>query len=508
MWVLTLEEVAAAMGGRILGRAAVPTVSGVCTDSRQLTPGSLFFALTGERFDGHAYVDDVLARGAAAAVVKDWSQVDRAHHESGRLIKVADPVEALNRLAGWYRRQIAATVVGVVGSNGKTSTKDMIAAVLGAKKRGRAATASFNNSIGVPLTLLSVEPADEFVVLEIGTNHPGEVAALGRMARPDMAVITSIGEEHLEFFGSVESVAEEEYSLLGTMSRRGFAAISQQAAGYAPLGAREQYTTLVYGTGAEADLRATDVATEGNEKGFSFQRFKVNGRFEYRLPVLGSHNVVNALGAIAIGTRLRLSHEEMAAALLGVRLPPMRMQRSTVGGITIINDAYNANPSSMRAAFEVMNHLPDAGRKVFILGDMRELGTRAVACHQAVGREAGRSTADVIIAAGAYARVLADGAISTAGAAKRVYAFPTVEAAAEKIGTLVELGDIVLLKASRAVRLERLVDLLALDITRRCPGPAGAPVDVAQPPPAVSEAPAAGGADRREPMMRERRGQR
>jgi len=465
-----LEEVAAAMGGKILGRAAVPTVSGVGTDSRQLTLGSLFFALTGERFDGHAYVDDVLERGAAAAVVKDLSQVDRAHHESGRLIKVADPVEALNRLAGWYRRQIAATVVGVVGSNGKTSTKDMIAAVLGAKKRGRAATASFNNSIGVPLTLLSVEPADEFVVLEIGTNHPGEVAALGRMARPDMAVITSIGEEHLEFFGSVESVAEEEYSLLGTMSRRGFAAISQQAAGYAPLGAREQYTTLVYGTGADADLRATGVQTDARG-----QRFKVNGRFEYRLPVLGSHNVVNALGAIAIGTRLRLSHEEMAAALLGVRLPPMRMQRSTVGGVTIINDAYNANPSSMRAAFEVMNHLPDAGRKVFILGDMRELGTRAVACHQAVGREAGRSTADVIIAAGAYARVLADGAISTAGAAKRVYAFPTVEAAAEKIGTLVEPGDIVLLKASRAVRLERLVDSLALDITRRCPGPAGAP---------------------------------
>jgi UDP-N-acetylmuramoyl-tripeptide--D-alanyl-D-alanine ligase len=290
------------------------------------------------------------------------------------------------------------------------------------------------------------------------------------MARPDMAVITSIGEEHLEFFGSVESVAEEEYSVLGTMSRRGFAAISQQAAGYAPLGAREQYTTLVYGTGADADLRATDVQTDARG-----QRFKVNGRFEYCLPVLGSHNVVNALGAIAIGTRLRLSHEEMAAALLGVRLPPMRMQRSTVGGVTIINDAYNANPSSMRAAFEVMNHLPDAGRKVFILGDMRELGARAVACHQAVGREAGRSTADVIIAAGAYARVLADGAISTAGAAKRVYAFPTVEAAAEKIGTLVEPGDIVLLKASRAVRLERLVDSLALDITRRCPGPAGAP---------------------------------
>jgi UDP-N-acetylmuramoyl-tripeptide--D-alanyl-D-alanine ligase len=191
------------------------------------------------------------------------------------------------------------------------------------------------------------------------------------------------------------------------------------------------------------------------------QRFKVNGRFEYRLPVLGSHNVSNALGAIAIGMRLRLSHEEMAAALATVRLPPMRMQRSTIGGVTIINDAYNANPSSMRAAFEVMNHLPDAGRRVFILGDMRELGDQAMMCHQAVGREAGRSTAEVIIAAGAYARVLADGAISTAGSSKRVYAFPTVEALGEKVGSLVEKGDIVLLKASRAVRLERILDSLA-----------------------------------------------
>ena len=455
MWVLTVEEVAAAMNGRILGPISVPTVSGVSTDSRKPASGCLFFAVCGERFDGHAFAPEVLERDGGVAVVSDPSCVATKYRDAGRLIQVADTIEALNRLAAWYRRQIAAVVIGVVGSNGKTTTKDMIATVLGAKKRGRAAEGSFNNSIGVPLTVLAADPADEFVVLEIGTNHPGEVAALGRLVQPDMAVITSIGEEHLEFFGTVEAVAEEEFSLLSTLPRRSFVAISEQAAEQAPAGATDECTLLVYGFGERADLRAAEVITD-----VEGQRFKVNGRFEYRLPVLGRHNVVNALAAIAVGTRLRLTHEEMAEGMATVRTPPMRLERLKLGGITVINDAYNANPSSMRMAFEVMNHLPDVGRRVFILGDMRELGDKAVAGHQSLGREAGRSTAQVIIAVGAYARVVADGCTSTAGTSKRIYWFPTVEAAREKIGELIEAGDTVLLKASRAVRLERLVERL------------------------------------------------
>ena len=455
MWVLTVQEVAAAMGGRVLGPLTVPTVSGISTDTRKLSPRSLFFAIRGERFDGHAFVQDALQHGAGVAVVKDPSCVEAQYRDRGRLIQVADTVEALNRLASWYRRQIAAVVIGVVGSNGKTTTKDMISTVLGAKKRGRAAQGSFNNSIGVPITMLAADPADEFVVVEIGTNHPGEVAALGRLVQPDMAVVTSIGEEHLEFFGDIAGVATEEFSLLGVLHRQAFVAISEQAARHAPIGSTDECTKLIYGLGQEADLRATDLALAPDG-----QRFKVNGRFEYRLPVLGTHNVINALAAIAIGSRLRLTHEEMAAGLWQVRTPPMRLERSSIAGVTIINDAYNANPSSMRAAFEVMNNLPDLGRRVLILGDMRELGDQSLPAHQTVGREAGRSAAQAIIAVGAYARVIADGATVTAGTSKRIYSFPTVEAAAERIGSLIEEGDIVLLKASRAMRLERLVEPL------------------------------------------------
>jgi UDP-N-acetylmuramoyl-tripeptide--D-alanyl-D-alanine ligase len=346
----------------------------------------------------------------------------------------------------------------------------MIATVLRSKKRGHAAPASFNNAIGVPLTLLAVDPADEFVVVEIGTNHPGEVAALGRIAQPNVAVITSIGEEHLEFFGDIESVAREEFSLLGMMggssgsspapmSRtgggRGFVALSEQAARHAPGGTIRNHHTLTYGIGEQADLRAVDLVMDGEA-----QKFKVNGRFEYRLPVLGAHNVVNVLAAIVIGSRLRLTHEEMAAAVTDIRLRPMRMERSTAGGITFINDAYNANPSSMRAAFNVMDGLSEAGRKVFILGDMRELGDQADRCHRAVGCAAGRSTAHVIIAVGAHARVVADGATATAGTTKRIYSFPTIDALADRLSGLIEPGAVVLLKASRAIGLERLIEVL------------------------------------------------
>jgi UDP-N-acetylmuramoyl-tripeptide--D-alanyl-D-alanine ligase len=452
MRALTLQEMAAAMGGKLRGSISVPTVTSISTDSRGSVADSLFFAIAGDRFDGHAYVNEALAKGANAAVISNLDKIDPQYHTSGRLIQVNDTVDALAKLAVWYRRQFAAQVIAVIGSNGKTTTKDLINRVLGSRKRGRAGQASFNNNIGVPLTLLSVEPQDEFVVVEIGTNHPGEIVALGRIVQPDLAVVTSIGEEHLEFFGDVESVAREEFSLLACMRHRGFVAMSDQAAQYVPAKAAAECTVLKYGFDEGSDLRA--VGLRMNADG---QYFKVNGRFDYHLPLLGRHNVSNALAAIAIGTRFRLTHEEIASALRDARSSPMRMEVLRMGEITVINDAYNANPSSVRAALEVMDQLSVIGRKVLILGDMRELGSEAVRCHQAIGREAGRSTAQTIIVVGAMSKVLADGATATAGTAKRIYAFPSIEAVAEKIGTFVQPGDVVLLKASRAVRLERLL---------------------------------------------------
>ncbi|MEK6644047.1 MAG: UDP-N-acetylmuramoyl-tripeptide--D-alanyl-D-alanine ligase [Planctomycetota bacterium] len=460
---LTLEEMVIAIEGRVFGTIATPSVTSVSTDSRDAKPGCLFVAIKGDTHDGHAYVADVLDRGASAAVISDLSAVPAQYQTGGRLILVQDTIASLGRLATWYRRQFAAQVIAVVGSNGKTTTKDMVATVLGHKRKGRSAKASFNNHIGVPMTLLSVEPADEFIVVEIGTNHPGEIAALGRIAKPDIAIVTSIGEEHLEFFGSLDGVAGEEFSILSTMRPRAFVALSQQAARFAPATLRTQFTVLTYGLdeestpagGPSVDLRATDITSDADG-----QRFKVNGRFEYRIPVLGRHNVVNALAAIAIGTRFRMTTNEIAEGVSKISLPPMRMQPMRVGSFTILNDAYNANPSSMAAAFEVLDGIQDVRRKVLILGDMRELGDQSTRCHQTVGRDAGRSTAQVIIVVGAMARVMADGATASAGTTKRIHAFPTVEALTSKLPELIEPDDLILLKASRGVRLERLVDSL------------------------------------------------
>lgn len=449
---LTLQETAAAMGGRVFGQITLPRVNGVCIDSRNLTPGCLFIAIKGDRFDGHDFVNHALESHAAAAVVSDFSRVDPKYRTGGRLIEVDNTTEALGKLAGWYRRELAAQVIAVVGSNGKTTTKDMIATVLASRRRGQVAKASFNNAIGVPLTLLGVDTSDEFVVVEVGTNHPGEIAALGRIVRPDNVVVTSIGEEHLEFLRDLKGVAREEFSILGEMQEQAFVAVSDQAAKFAPQTPKRNCTWLTYGLDPQADLRATDIKADRNG-----QRFLVNGRFKYQLPLLGRHNVVNALAAIAIGTRLRLTHEEIAAALTTATPPKMRLEKHRIGSFTLINDAYNANPSSMRVAFDTLDQIVDIGRKVLIIGDMRELGTEAERCHHAVGRDAGKSTAQVIIAVGAFARAVSDGATQSAGMTKRIYSYPTVEALGEKIGGLLESGDIVLMKASRGVQLERIV---------------------------------------------------
>ena len=455
MRALTLQDVATAVGGRVLGEIVTPGVTSVSTDSRTVEQGSVFIALKGPNHDGHAFVEKALKKGATAAVIADHTKIDAQYHACGRLILVPDTLEALGRLAAWYRRQFAAQVIAVVGSNGKTTTKDLIATVLSSKMPGKAAEASFNNAIGVPLTLLAVEPADAYVVTEIGTNHPGEIAALGRIAQPDMVIVTSIGEEHMEHLGDLTSIAKEEFSIISCMGGRAFIALSDQAAHFAPNGVLKERTKIIFGLDGNADLRATDIVSTKNG-----QAFKVNDRFEYSLPLLGEHNVVNALAAIAIGTRFRLTHEEIAKALKDAKHPPMRTQRVSLNGLTVINDAYNANPSSMRVAFDVMDRLPDIGRRVFILGDMRELGTQAAKGHQAIGRAAGQSTAHVIIAVGDSARIVVDGATTAAGTTKRLYAFQTIEALEERLASLIEPGDVVLLKASRGVGLERLLGQL------------------------------------------------
>ncbi len=351
-----IDQIAAAVGGRIIGPAAPAglTVCGVSTDSRRIAPGDLFVAVRGPRFDGHDFVGVALSAGASAALVSQAPAADSL--PSGRpvgLIYVRDTMAALGRLAEWHRRRLPAAVVAVTGSNGKTTTKAMIAHLMARDRRVVASPKSFNNAIGLPLTVLSADLATDLLVCEIGSNAPGEIAALGRIASPDIAVIVTIGRTHLERLGSLEGVAAEKASLLGALARGGVGIINCDRPQLLAAARGYKGNRITFGADPHADLVLSDLETTA--RGI---RFRVNRTDRVSLPLLGRHNAVNALAAIAVARRLGLSVSEAADRLSDFALPPMRLEKVRVGRITLINDAYNANPESMAAALEVLADLP------------------------------------------------------------------------------------------------------------------------------------------------------
>jgi len=455
---LTLREIVQAVTGAAADDVPLTSVTGVSTDTRQVATGELFVALRGERFDGHDYVGAALERGAVAAVVASARlgalRTGLGPEAAGRLIGVDDPLAAYGRLAHYHRQQLPAQVVAVAGSNGKTTTKAMIAHVLGARWRVRASPKSFNNAVGVPYTLLSADARDDFVVVEIGTNAPGEVDALARLAQPDLGVITSLGEEHLEGLVDLEGVAAEECALLAHL-RGGFAAVNVDR----PLIRRhlpaDGLTVVTFGAEPDADLRVDAV-----EYAAPWLRFRVNERFTYRLPMPGRHNAVNALGAIAVARRLGWDHGEIAARLEGFAPPPMRCELVTQGGVTFLNDAYNANPTSAAAALEMLMAHPCGGRRVVVFGEMRELGRQRAALHRQVAEWLRDSGVGLVALVGPAVELMGPTLKGDGLFGPEVLHAATVEACAERLAGRLAAGDVVLLKASRAVGLERLLTLL------------------------------------------------
>ncbi|MFN0137304.1 MAG: UDP-N-acetylmuramoyl-tripeptide--D-alanyl-D-alanine ligase [Phycisphaerae bacterium] len=458
---LVLKEVIDAIGGYVRGELPTLSVRGVSTDSRTVQDGELFFAIAGPNFDGHAFVLDTLRRGAVGAVisaeaaeriVREREGSGDARVLAGVLIVVPDTIAALGKLAAYHRRQLPADVIAVVGSNGKTTTKAMIDHVLAARFEGRASQKSFNNEIGVPLTLLSATRGDEYLVVEIGTNAPGEIAALAALAEPNMAVITSIGEEHLEKLGDLRGVATEECSILTKIREGGFAAINLDSPHVGEYLHRPGVTVVTFGCNEKADLRVSEAAFAGG-----WLTFTLNGRFPYRLPIVGMHNATNAAAAVAIARRLGMTHEEIAARLESFAAPPMRSQVVTIGGVTVINDAYNANPHSVMAAVETLEAYPSLGKRVFVLGEMRELGDRSAELHRMVGQRLTGGRFDAVYLVGAAADHICGNGQNVP---PHVRLCRDVPDCAAKLGERLGDGDVVMIKASRAVELDRLVNLL------------------------------------------------
>jgi UDP-N-acetylmuramoyl-tripeptide--D-alanyl-D-alanine ligase len=383
----------------------------------------------------------------------------------------------LGRLGAAYRQDFTLPVIAVGGSNGKTTTKELIAAVLRQKLATLWSEASFNNDIGVPLTLLRLEKQHEAAVLEAGTNHPGELAPLVEMIQPRYGVITNIGREHLEFFGDLAGVAEEEGGLAGLLPADGKLFVNGDDEWTDHIAQRTRATVVRVGFGEGNDWRVRRVRLDKqgatfhvNAPGFDGSpremerpearaaRYADISRGEYRIKLLGRHQVANALYALALGAELGLDRTEIQRGLAECEPAKMRLQLWEAGGVRVLDDAYNANADSMLAALQVLKDLPCKGRRVAVLGDMAELGEHSEAAHVEVGRHAAESGVGQLFAVGKMAATLARGA-REAGLT-RVIELPDVDAAAAAVKTFVKPGDTVLLKASRATRLERIAVVL------------------------------------------------
>lgn len=447
---LTLDEIIRVIEGRTKEKPAPVTVTGVSTDSRTAGAGDLFFALRGERFDGHRFMAEAVERGAIAAVVQDLE----AHSLGDRTILVRDSVAALGKLAAFHRRQRSMTVIAVTGSNGKTTTKCMIEHVLSQHVKGRGSPKSYNNAIGVPLSLLAVEAQDEFVVLEIGSNAPGEVEALAAMVSPNIGVITSIGAAHLEGLNSLKGVAYEKFSMLNHLRPGGIAVINAdcRALGESiqPPGQVDRYGAVTFGESSDADVRISQF--DGDLDG---SRFRINDRHDVRLRVPGRHNAVNAAAAFAVCRRMKLDPERIVEALATVTLPPMRLNVWRGECLTIIDDSYNANPASAAVALEVLQNGAQ-GRRVYVVGDMLELGNDASKFHQELGRQIASAGIEVLVAVGEYRDVLIEGARSASRSPETISYENTQAAILDLPDRLHEL-DTVLIKGSRRVGLDQLV---------------------------------------------------
>lgn len=444
---MSLSEVAEAVGGKLIAGSGETVISGVSTDSRRISGGELFVALRGPNFDGHEFAERALEEGASAAMVEKELSVTA---EKG-LVLVADSVTALGDLAAAYRRRFPPLkVIGVTGSNGKTTTKDMIARILAGFGETVSAEKSFNNFIGVPLTVFELMNGDSYGVFELGTSARGEIERLAEICAPEIGVVTNVSRTHLEGLGSEEEVFEAKAELLEALPEEGTAVLNYDDKWCRKMGSDFKGRILWFGLSPEAGVRGEEV--EATDDGISFL---VSGAGRVELRMLGRWNVYNALAAVAAGSAVGIAPDEALRGLTGFRPQGMRMELEVVAGVRVINDAYNANPASVAAALEEVVRRRGAGKAIMVVGDMLELGEESERLHMEMGEKAAEVEVNVLIGVGEEVKGACDAARRRGVAA---WCFEDWRDALERVIELTEPGDVVLVKGSRAMRLERLVE--------------------------------------------------
>ena len=452
MHKLTLAEIVRVTGADSNSDAEI-IFDGITTDSRKITAGVLFVALKGERFNGEDFAADALKKGAAAVLVSKTFAQD----VDGVVIKVDDTLTAYRQIAGSWRNRFDIPVVAITGSNGKTTTKDLTAAALTQLGQVLKTSANFNNEVGVPLTLLQLNANHKAAVVEIGMRGLGQIAELAKFVRPTIGIVTNVNETHIELLGSIENIARAKGELVDAIPAGGTVILNADDPHVAAMknSVADGVKVITYGLESPADVTAKNFLIGSISTEFVLTHAGIE--YDFEIPMLGRHNVSNALAAVAAGLSLGLTIDEIQRGISTLTTTKMRFEVIRRDGLTIVNDAYNASPASMRVALRTTAEIYD-GRKIAVLGDMLELGAVSEKLHREVGAELVKNNFDTLIALGELGKFIADGA-RDAGLTN-VYFVGSHEEAAQKILELVEEGDTILFKASHAMHMEKIIELI------------------------------------------------
>jgi UDP-N-acetylmuramoyl-tripeptide--D-alanyl-D-alanine ligase len=435
-----LMDVAQALG---LATENDARITGWSIDSRTTAPGDLFFALRGPNNDGNAYVDDVLRRGAVAAVANEW--------KPGPVLVVPDTLAALQSTAIWALRQWGGEVIGVTGSAGKTSTKDVIAALLGANMPIGKTIGNLNNHFGVPLSILRLPGDARVAVLEMGMNHAGEIRALCAIAKPRIGVVTNVGHAHMEAFDSIEGVAAAKRELIDSLPADGVAVLNADDPLVSKFGEAHRGPIITFGIDSPADVRARHVQL--TDHGVSFT---VDG-VPFESSLVGRHSVSNILAGIAVASLYGIRPAQLTTLVKDLRAASMRGQRLEYAGVVILNDCYNSNPDAARVMIDVLRETP-AKRRIAVLGEMLELGRWSESLHRDVGSYVAKSGIDVLVGIRGEACHLVDAARQAGLAENAAFFFPDAQAAGEHLRRIAHPGDVILFKGSRGTHVEHALE--------------------------------------------------
>ncbi len=466
--LLSTRDILEATSGRLLKGDASCRFTGVSTDTRNLKRGDLFIAIKGPNFDGHEFISEAMKKGAKGAIVSR----DLAPHpfplpcgeragEGFVIIRIEDTLKAFGAIATFHRRRFDIPVIAVTGSNGKTTTKEMLALILSLKYKVLKNDGTENNFVGVPQTLLRLDNTHEIAVIELGTNHFGEIAYLAEIVQPNCGMIINIGPAHLEFFGSVENVMREKLDLLKRIGEEGPAIVNGEDVGLVSAAKKMCEEVVTFGFSKGCDFMADRI----DDSGYGMN-FALNGRYTVKVRMLGRHNIYNALAAIAAGSLYGVEAQEAAKALEGFVLPKLRMEYTACGGIDFIFDCYNSNPLSMTSAIETLRDMSAKRRRVVVAGDMLELGEAAPELHREIGKLAAKAKIDILMGVGPLSRYILESAREGGIGGDSLLHFENSVEASKALKNILKEGDLVLVKGSRGMKMEEIKNCFTTCSTR------------------------------------------